>query len=383
MEDLTIEKTKESCDLLEAPTTPVTSAPARDTNFANKAFNWLNYCGLGFLANSASSLFITYNVMPTDTAQKGVEKLANGMKPVVGGFGRLKNALGFSKKEIDLVTRDLHIAESARSTAEILVMTIAGTLMLFPMKWMEDHKKAIVERIDKWKNPEYHEHCQQNNITPEALPHEAKENKKSWGNLIWARAVGLASVLGIDAVMQVFNNNRHSAGKWNMDTVEWKLGGSIYDKLPKSTSEKFINFFSARKSSDLSGIQPQLRETLEKTVSNDKNRMMFAEQTRFLSKELSLTMIIAGIVYALAKTGVAEPALNKAGIKNSKDQHQAIDDMLPDVPFVPITKGEVELPDDKVKKITAEKFKKPKPSEKQESWVAQANNYAMTPQQQR
>jgi len=342
MEDLTIEKPKENSCAVDSNAPPA-PAPARDTKFANKAFNWLNYCGLGFLANSGSSLYITYNVMPTDTAQKGVGKLAEGMKPVVAGWGNLKKSLGLGKKEIDIITRDLHIAESARSMSETLVMTIAGTLVLFPMIWMENHKKAIVDKIDKWKNPDYHEHCKQNNIAPEVLPYEAKEEKKSWGDMLWARAVGFVSVIGIDAAMQVFNNKQHSAGKWNFDTLEWKLGAGIYDKLPKSVSEKFTNFFSARKTADLSGIQPQLLETLEKTVGNDKSKMMFAEQARFLSKELSLTMIMAGLVYALSKTAI------DAGKTEFED-------------------------DDKVKKIDPEKFKKSKPSTKSEGYAMSYQN---------
>ncbi len=355
MDETTIEKTEEKPESASVQTTP---PPPRDHKFANKVFNWLNYCGLGFIANSTLSLYITYNVMPTPTAQKGIDKLAGGMKPVVSGWGNLKKLLGFGK-EIDEVTRNLHINESARSTAEILVMCIAGTTMIPFMKFMEDHKKAIVDRIDRWKNPQYHEHCQQNNLAPAPLPHEEKEEKKTWGKMLSARAVGFFSVIGIDAALQIFNNKRHSAGKWNMDTVEWKLGGSIYDRMPKSVSEKFINFFSARKTSDLSGIQPQLLEKLEKAVGGDKSRMMFAEQTRFLSKELSLTMVMAAIVYALAKTGIASSAMNKAGIKGKKDQHDAIDDMLPDVPFLPITQGDIDLDDDNNrKKIDPEKYRK-------------------------
>lgn len=352
MDKLSTDKKQESYNLatanksLESCAVPnnITPAPARDTKFANKAVDWCNYFGLGFVANSALSLFISYNVMPTEAAQNGIKKLSDGIKPVVGGWGSFKKLIGIGK-EIDHATHQLHINESARSMAEIIVMCIAGTLILAPMKWVEDSKKFFVDKIDKWKNPEYHEHCEKNAISPEPLPHENDE-KKTWGRMLSARFAGVASVIGIDAALQNFNNKRQAVGKGNLDTAEWKLGGFIFDKLPKKTSEKFINFFSAHKTSDLSGIQKPILERLEQTVGGNKNKMMFAEQTRLFSKEVSLTLIMSGIVYSLAKTGVVSGLLNALGIKKSDEQHKAIDDMLPDVPFVPITHGAVKLKSD-------------------------------------
>lgn len=341
----------------------VPEAPERDTKFANNSFKALNYGGLNFVANSALSLGITYNVMPTKTAQKGIDKLANALKPIVTGWGKLKSKAGIGK-EISEATRALNLHESARSTAEILCMCIAGSIILIPMKWMNDHKKPIVDKIDRWKNPEYHKYHKENNIAPTPLPHEEKEEKQGWGKLLSARLVAMASVIGIDAVMQNFNNNRVAKNKGNFDTAEWKLGSKIYDKLPTSVSEKFVRFFSARKTSDLSGIQKPILKRLEETVGTDRKRMLFSEQTRFLSKEISLTAILSLIMYAMTETGIVSSVLSKLGFKKPKEQHQAIDDILPDLPFVPITKGETNLLGDNNNSPREKYTDKIKPTEK-------------------
>jgi len=375
MSDLTVDKTEEKTGdgALQTVQDSPPAAPYRDQKFANRVFNWLNYCGFGFLTNSALSLAITYNVMPTDAAQNGINKLAEGIKPVAGGWDKLKKLVGLGK-EIDKATRDAHLNARARSMAEIFCMFIAGTLVLLPMKWMEDSKKAIVDRIDRWKNPEYHEHCKEHGVEPEKLPHE-NEEKQGWSKLLWARVAGMAAVLGVDGVIQSFNNKRHTQGKWNMDTAEWKLGNLAYDKLPKSITEKFIDFFSAH-DVNISKIQPQMREALEKTVGADPKRMIFAEQARFFSKEVSLTAIMAGIIYALSKTGVTSSVLNALGIKKAKEQHQAIDDMLPEVPFMPVTRGDVDFGDveitDKKQSLNPENFRKSRDKE----IAASADGYA-------
>jgi hypothetical protein len=359
------------------------NAPKRNLTFADNAFEGINSIGVNFLANSSLSLGITYNLMPTKAGEKLISGLGKAIEPVVSGWGKLKNTIGMSGKQISEATRKLNIRESARSSAEILIMCIAGTLILIPMKWLQDHKKSIVDKIDRWKNPEYHKYIKEKGVEPELLPCEEDDKKQGWGELLSARAVGIASVLGIDAVMQNFNNSRVAQNKGNFDTAEWKLGSWIYDKLPKPVTEKFVNFFSARKNSDLSGIQVPILERLRKTVGGDAKKMIFAEQTRFLSKELSLTAVLSAIMYVIAKTGAASSILGKLGMKEEKKQQKVIDDIVPDLPLVPITKGKVDLDGDGLvdsgtKKKYADKIeplsKKAAKPEKQEGYVGRYLN---------
>lgn len=324
------------------------SPPARNKTFANKLFNFVTYDGLGFAANSALSLAITWNVMPTETAKKGKAALSRLITPLAEGVDKMKRYAGLGK-EVNAAERALHIAESSRSAAEILCMFVAGCIVLVPMKFLEDRKKSIVNRIDRWKNPEYHQYCEENHVKPEPLPCES-EAKQTWRSLLGARLGGMAAVLGIDAAMQSFNNARMAKGKGNFDTLEWAAGGKAYDVLPKSFTKRVIDFFTNGKRADSTGlhnIQEQLLERLEHTVGSDKNKMLFAEQSRLVIKEISLTLIMAKLVYSLSKTGVMSKMLSKFGIKKAEDQKEAIDTMLQEVPFMPVTRGDVDLSDNR------------------------------------
>lgn len=364
------------------------NAPKRNVTFASNAFEGINSVGINYIANSSLSLGITYNVMPTKFGGKIVAGLGKAIEPIVSGWGKLKGAVGIAGKQVSEATRALNIRESARSSAEILIMCIAGTVVLIPMKWLQDHKKQMIDKIDRLKNPKYHEYVKEKGLKPEPLPYEEHDKKQGWGELLSARVVGIASVLGIDAVMQNFNNSRVAQNKGNFDTAEWKLGAWIYDKLPKPVTEKFVNFFSARKNSDLSGIQKPILERLKNTVGGDSKKMIFAEQTRFLSKELSLTAVLSAIMYVFVKSGAASGILSKLGIKEEKAQQKVIDDVVPDLPFVPITKGKIDLDgdglvDSKAKKKYSDKIEyssakektKEKP-EKQEGYVQKYLNEA-------
>jgi|GEM_PF-2558009 len=317
--------------------------PKRDKTSGTKAFDFLNYFGLGFAVNSALSLFITYNVMPTKGAQNFVGGLTKGLTPIAHGWHGVKKMVGLGKA-IAEEERKLHIHESARSAAEIMCMCIAGFVVLVPMGLMEMKKKWFVHKVDEFQNKDYHKAIKEKGLEAEPLPVD-HEPKQSWGRLLSARMGGVATVIGIDAGLQMFNNKRHSQGKWNLDTAEWKLGSGLYDLLPKGVTERFVRFFSARKTADLSGIQKPILERLEQTVGHDPKRMMFAEQSRLFSKELSLTLVMAGVVYSLAKTGVMSKILSKFGLKKESEQKEAIDNMMREVPLVPVTEGKIDIPD--------------------------------------
>lgn len=357
-----IEKPKENG---EGKTHPVAEDHPRNSQFAENTYNLAKHGGVNFVANSAISLGITYNVMPTEPAQKFIGHVANFVKPIVSGYGAIKDKLGFGK-QISSTLRAINIRESARSTAEIICMCIAGTLLLVPMKWMSDHKPEILDKIDRWKNTKRDE-----NITSHESQDEEIHEKQGWGKLLAARAISVAAVLGIDAAMQNFNNKRVAQGKGNFDTLEWKLGGKLYDKLPTSLTDKIVNFFALKGSSNIDGVQKAVQERLKKTVGDNPKKLIFAEQSRFFSKEMILTGTLAMMMYPLVETGIMSKILSKIGFKKAKEQHQAIDDILPDIPFVDITKGKANLHADDRKK----------PEKKYADKVKPRSEYAPRPQE--
>lgn len=324
---------------------PKEHAPIRNTVIANKTFNFFNYFGLGFVANSVMSLAITWNVMPTEGAKKFKAAIGNGIAAVAKSVDKMQHYIGVEKSEADLAKRALSITESSRSVAEIMCMFVAGCLVLLPMKYLENHKKGFVDKVDQWWNKDYHAYAKANNITPEALPCE-HEAKQTWANLLGARVGGMVAILGLDAAIQGFNNKRANANKSNLDTAEWAIGGIAYDLLPEKFTKRVVNFFtsgSRAHETGLHNIQGQLLKNLEATVGNNPDKMLFAEQTRLVSKEVSLTLIMAGLIYTLSKAGLMSTLFKKMGITKPEDQRETIDTMLKEVPFVPITRGDIEL----------------------------------------
>lgn len=344
------------------------AAPAgvpRNHTLPNKMFTVANYIGLGWVANSLMSLFITYNVLTTKPGEKFITGLTTKVfEPLGNWYYKNLRPSKFNPKHLS------YIPDKARSTAEILCMCIAGCIVLFPMKLMQDHKRWFVEKFDRLINRDYHRDCKEKDIDPSPTSAAEEEMKQTWSGLLTSRLIGMGAVVGIDQTIERFNNNRHAAGKWNVDSAEWKTGKYIFDKLPEKTSDKFIRFFSSR-GKGIDGIQPRVLERVLQAdyIGNGHNvpneltsasheltaleaarqakgalsmteaaqrtaalntftassvaekiakRTIFAEQFRLFSKEISLTMVTAGLIYAFAKAGL----MSKKD-KEKQDAHPA------------------------------------------------------------
>lgn len=341
-----------------------------DKKFANRTFNLLTYLGFGWVANSSLSLWITYHLMPTEGAQRFIKTLENGFEKIIGGavavFGNGKTT---SRNHLK------YVGEKARSATEICCMMIAGSIILLPMKLMEDHKEAIVNKIDRWWNKDKYRNSENDEC---AIPQPVKD-KQTWGKLLWARIVGMGMVLGIDQLIEASNNRRFDKGLQNIDSTEWKMGNAFYDKMPTRTRDGLINFFSSKKAG-MESIQPRVRKRLLETINAPagmtkvaedlihlhekmdgvrydstlsttmrKNsldalakeqeallntfkatpelreiskRAVMAEQTRLFSKEVSLTLVMAGLIYGLSKTGIVSSILSACGLKRADAKNE-------------------------------------------------------------
>lgn len=263
--------------------------------FAKHAFNGLNYFGFGWLVNSAMSLYITYNILPTKQAQNAIGHVENGMYKAMSSYIKATN--GGKLVENGQLK---HVHDKARSAAEICCMFIAGCLVLFPMKWMEDHKEEVVNYLDEWRHKHYYKQHPEAAEVAKTHTVQKEDDKVSWGKLLKARVVGMAAILGIDQAIEGVNNHRAEMGKANLDSMEWKAGAQVYDHMSPSLRQRFINFFSSKKAG-IDSIQPVLRERITKTVGNNPERVVFAEQTRLFSKEMLLTLVMAGLIFAGTK----------------------------------------------------------------------------------
>ncbi|MEZ5691713.1 MAG: hypothetical protein R3D71_08630 [Rickettsiales bacterium] len=314
-------------------------APKRSEKFAERSFTAINYGGINWFVNSTLSLFITYNLLTTKGGQAFKQGLQKTYIQIAKGFKKLKSPF----KPVEQIN-EVAIKENARSSVETMTTMIAGFLVLPFMKWMNDHKKEVTHKIDKVRNPKYHKYIKEKGIEPEPLPYEKKhEETQSWKELITARLIAMGTNIGLDIGVQSMNNNLATKGKDNLDTLEWKMGGKIHDKFP-NFSKKFGKLFSM----EGKGLEEiSNRGLLEKTIgSKESSKVVFSEQIRLTSKELIQTATLTTFMLILEKTTWLGDALKKLGFKTERKQQKAIDDMLPDIPLVPITRGEIDLDGD-------------------------------------
>jgi len=247
-------------------------APKKDKKGARFLFNMVNWLGINWLFNSGLSLWITFNSLPTPTAQASIRGLGKWVfRPIAIGMDKVRGL--FSKNEVQtLAEKELKIAEHARSTAEVFCMFIAGSIALIPMMFIEKRKDKIIDTFDHWLHPGKKKQEQQNGENSEP---PAEEKKMKWGELLKARVLGMAAILGINAGMQAYNNatiqvdpkkkdkwiNSDTAKWFNSDIVETRFGHWLFDKCPEAVRHKIIWVFSGFSSKRISieSIQEAMR----------------------------------------------------------------------------------------------------------------------------
>jgi hypothetical protein len=360
----------------------------RDKHGARLVFNLFNFLGLHWVGNSSLSLWITYNLLPHKAPQRLMDTLSNAAKPIATATdvitGPLKKAFGAIKKSFGLkhevqelteAMREERIAHNARSFVETLCMCVAGSVILLPVKWLEDHKPKILTKIDGWLHP-----GKKTDPAKDAAPEH--EHKETWTNLIRARLVSLIPIFIIDNQLQRFNNRRFEQKLHNLDTWEWTYGAKFFDKMEGSKWRDRIVEFFARKNVALTGIQPMVRKHLLESIDSpqeirnlgdqlgklqegvkhahknpvlesrlkaeinelnasflkthphlksDVERAVFAEQSRLFTKEVGLTLVYTGFLFLIGKTKFAAHALEKLHLKRKEfedDDHTVL--VLPD-----------------------------------------------------
>jgi len=350
--------------------------PIRDPKKAgNLSFNLYNFLGLHWFGNSSLSLWITYNVMTKPKVSEGMHTMAKGLMPIAAGYYKVKSAAGLGKTLLP-AERILKVTKLARSWTEVACMTAAGSIILFPVKWSEDHRQGFVDFFDNLLHPAKKQKRAVAEVEAKAkgitLPpiEDVPHHKETWTNLIRARVLALFPIFAIDIGMENWNIVRAAAGKGNFDTAEWGWGKRAYENMNPASRERFVKFFSS-KGIKLSGVQYMMRDKLLHFIGSPQElkdiskemadiqhhaalhpkdtaaitkgatriaelegkiassglmkgaeKAIFAEQARMFSKEVSLTLIYTGFLFVLGKTGLIPYVLDKIGIKSKKEQQE-------------------------------------------------------------
>jgi hypothetical protein len=165
------------------------SLQKRARTAGEKIFDWSTYGGLAFLANEIVSGKIQNYVLKqgqwatrdATIGHKTYQSLVSGLHRLVGKDPSPEHWLGAIRRPID-----------------IFVMTLGGSLMVLPVKFLEDRKSALVRFYDKTFHPD-----QTKNNTSITLAHEQmdREPKQSWWSLWKARLVVIPAAIVADALI--------------------------------------------------------------------------------------------------------------------------------------------------------------------------------------
>lgn len=274
--------------------------PRVEGTFGEKVVNTFNNYGLNWVGNSALSLLITYNVMPTkwgDRMKSGAGKVTT---PLVNGYYKLKSLVTGNGHK----TNTKSIEASKRSAAEILCMAISGCIILPFMKYVDDHKREMVEWVNnKWPGSKPTNGTAGNgtagNGTADGVPPgEFQEEKQGWGKLLISRATALAAVLVGDQIVQGLNNT-HPESRLNTDRASWKLGGWLYEKLPTKFTTWVVDFVGRKGKGEIqTELMPHMKNTL---AGASQRKMVFAEQARLVQKDVGWTLALAMMMHAMSK----------------------------------------------------------------------------------
>lgn len=289
---------------------PACDPPQKDIHktAGGKVTDFFIYNVLGFAANAAVSIGITYGINPRPGVKRAKESVTNNIRKLF---------------------KDAAPERGINSAVEIGIMLIAGTVLTAAMAPLVTRR----DRIAYWINQKLGrdtdvlpEHLRTHNAPltlEDKIEQELKKRVKygeTSGDLWKGRWSAVMVPLFGDPLLSIWNNKREAKGKWSTDSLSWKAGQQLYDKaLPKTLVHKLSSFFSSHGASieEMHTNNPVIFNNLENyeklheernqkilgklpvSPAEREDRMMIADQTRLLGKEVAWTFVLAQIVEKL------------------------------------------------------------------------------------
>jgi hypothetical protein len=213
----------------QSETTSKPPAAQRQQSAGEVAFNRIAYTGIGFGVNEVSSLWITDQFMH---GKNLFEKSSGALKRAGSwfskeGFDGASKWLAKAFKVTDKLKNGKIITAQARAGNGLLMVTLlsGGTLLLLPMKWLEDHKVYWVKKANHtidWMRG--------NKLSAEDVAKRDDEveqtiacsPRQSWPSMLLGRVIACASSVGTGTFLIGPENNKKI-----MDMSEKALAGSV------------------------------------------------------------------------------------------------------------------------------------------------------------
>lgn len=195
----------------EKPSEPPFSLENHKMSAGEKIFDRGVYTGIGMVANEIGSLLLTGQL------ERGVFSnwYHNKAAPKVAKW--------FYNDNI----------KNAKNGMMWFSLTLVGTALVWPMKVMEDHKAAIVKKIDHFMDRFRGEHLSSSQVEKRDAEVEAAvacEKKQSWPSLIVGRSISICTSMGLSRITRIpFGKEKRSFGErsmeWTDNATTWAAKG--------------------------------------------------------------------------------------------------------------------------------------------------------------
>lgn len=265
------------------------------------------YKGMGFVGNSGLSIAVTYFLMSKKKVKNFITATTEGAQSLFKGSS-LERPVG--------------------RVVEILFMIIAGTILTACMAPLVTRREKIAHWVNQklGKDTDVLPSDMQTFNQPHTLEDKVEQELKKRINYgqtsrdLWkARWTSLIVPIVGEGLLSDWNARREKQvpAKWSTDGLSWKAGQYMYDEVLKPQSiAKFTRFLSDHgagiediRAPDKNGKIPESYTLLENAEKRhiqrtgearlNTDRMVIAEQSRLLGKEVGWTIITSAIMERL------------------------------------------------------------------------------------
>jgi hypothetical protein len=256
--------------------------------FGNKLFDWLVYPSIAWLGNSALGVYITHETGKGNefaafkwirqANDKFYEKFNQSVES-----GIMKNVIKDKSPE--------NIKAWAGGISTYFLLSLGGTLLMWPIKAMEDNRKKLAAKLDNTFG-----------TTPPDQKEIEKEPKQSWFSVLSGRVLSVS--IGFAAFLAMTPKNADKASKWFGEKVtsglskvfknadkknmrEWMDIAAfdiVFTSITAAVTYMFSRFVAKKTQNDLDSTEsmmtidpatptpfaPQEFDTVSKNTSQDK-----------------------------------------------------------------------------------------------------------------
>lgn len=210
-------------------------------------FDRVVYTGIGFGVNEASSLWITdqfmYGKNMLEHSSPELRKMGSWFSKE--GFERVSEGIAKTFNLTEKIAKDgSKITPKARGGNALLMVTLisGGTLLLLPMKWLEDHKNYWVKKanhmLDSWRSDKL------SAAEIEARDKEVEQKiacspRQSWPSMLLGRTIAVGSSISTGTFV-VGPEGNDKLMNWS----EKAITGSIQPEGKKDAAHRYARLLS-------------------------------------------------------------------------------------------------------------------------------------------